>query len=389
MADVRYKWVSRARPCLICGKPDWCSRAGDDSISFCARVTAGADRLSQNQGWGVFYHDVEKSPQPNLNRREQQNYQEQAKPEIKAAPLEIRDFVYNLLFKLSPARNFQSLTQGAKGLFERGLKNTDDYGALPCSIAERKKLAAQIRVLLNRNFPSFVRQNLHGISHIPGFWINDYGEVRLWCDKDYYHPMLLIPYRNPFGKIQACQIRFFGADSPKQNRYLWLSLPSLCSVGTGTPLHFANWRMFGKSGLNFSVIVTEGALKADTVVNFFPQHLIIANSGVGCSHQLIARTSFGKKVLIAFDNDYCKNPAVVRQLSNLIFTILEDNTFQFFHDKVSILYWDHKFNGIDDALLNNSAIREVGLNDWISLLSLENREIFLQVFKSKQIKHFG
>ncbi len=59
MGDSRYKRVSRQRPCLICGKPDWCSRTADDSISFCARVTAGADRLSRKERWGVFYHDRE------------------------------------------------------------------------------------------------------------------------------------------------------------------------------------------------------------------------------------------------------------------------------------------------------------------------------------------
>jgi hypothetical protein len=57
MGDSRYQRVSRKRPCLICGKPDWCSRTANDSISFCARVTAGADRLSRKERWGVFYHD--------------------------------------------------------------------------------------------------------------------------------------------------------------------------------------------------------------------------------------------------------------------------------------------------------------------------------------------
>lgn len=381
MADIRYKRVNRARPCLICGKPDWCSRTADDSISFCARVSQGADRLSRKEQWGVFYHDTEKLNQPQTKRHEHRNHQRIAKPEIKAAPLEIRDFVYNTLFRLSPASNFQSLTQGVKGLFERGLKHSEDYGALPCSINERKKLAAQIRVLLNRNFPSFVCQNPHGISHIPGFWLDDSGKARLWFDKDYHHPMLLIPYRNPFGKIQACQIRFFGADNHNQNRYLWLSLPSLGSAGSGTPLHFANRSVFGKNDMNFSVIVTEGALKADTIVNFFPQHLIIANSGVSCAHELIASTSLGRKVLVAFDNDYFNNPAVVRQLAKLIFTVSVDKSFPTVQNKVSILSWNHKFKGIDDALLSNSPICEVGLNVWLSLLSLENREIFYQISK--------
>ncbi|MEP7037999.1 MAG: hypothetical protein ABI891_06620 [Acidobacteriota bacterium] len=57
MVDSRYKRVSRRHPCLICGKPDWCSRTSDESVSFCARITDGADRLSRKERWGVFYHD--------------------------------------------------------------------------------------------------------------------------------------------------------------------------------------------------------------------------------------------------------------------------------------------------------------------------------------------
>lgn len=387
MTDSSYQRVSKKRPCFICGKPDWCSRTTDDSISFCARITTGADRLSRKEQWGVYYHDRELLVKPSVNKSEPRNFYKSENSEIIAAPIEIRDFAYSLLLRLSPASNYLSITHGAKGLLERGLVNLDDYGGLPRSADERKVLAAKIRALLNQNFPSFIRQNPLGIRHVPGFWINASGEACLWTDKDYHHPILLVPYRNPVGKIQACQIRFFGADSHKKNRYFWLSLPTFNGAGSGTPLHFAHWRMFGKGDLNPPVIITEGALKADTVSNFYPQHLTIANSGVGCSHELIARTTYGTKISIAFDNDYCQNPVVVRQLANLIFTISEDYTFQFVHNKVSILCWDPKFNGIDDALLNNAAISEVALNEWVSLLSLKNREIFLQVFKSQQINY--
>lgn len=383
MTDSRYKRVSRMRPCLICGKPDWCSRTADDSISFCARMSQGADRLSRKEQWGVFYHDTELLHQTKLNQREPPKFNKQSNPEIKAAPLEIRDFVYKTLLRLSPAHNFQSLTEGSKGLFDRGLYNTEDYGALPRLAAERHSLAEQIRVLFNHNFPDFVRQNPHGISHVPGFWISDSGNARLWSDKDFHYPILLIPYRNPWDKIQACQLRFFGTDFHYPNRYMWLSLPSRRSAGSGTPLHFANWRSFGSPGLNLPVLVTEGALKADVVVNFYPQYIIIANSGVGCSHETIALTTSGKKIFLAFDNDYSKNPAVIRQFAKLIFTVLKNDSFQLGQDKVTILSWNQNFKGIDDALLNNHQINEVCFSDWLSQLSIENREIFLQVFRSQ------
>jgi hypothetical protein len=121
----------------------------------------------------------------------------------------------------------------------RGLTDYANYGSLPSSARERKDLAAQVRILLNQNFTAFVRENPRLIRHIPGFWIDESGEVNLWQKHDYRHPLLLIPYRNPAGSIQACQIRFTGAIRPNQKRYLWLSLPRLESAGSGTPLHFS------------------------------------------------------------------------------------------------------------------------------------------------------
>lgn len=179
MADLRYKRVNRASPCLICGKPDWCSRTTSGSISFCARVTKGADRLSRKENWGVFYHDRELVQQSFQTKREPRNFYQKQPEEIPPAPLEIRNFIYASLIRLSPASNYSSLTEGRKGLLERGLNNFEDYGGLPCSAFERKDLAAHLRILLNQNFAAFVRQNPLGLRHVPGFWIDEKGEANL------------------------------------------------------------------------------------------------------------------------------------------------------------------------------------------------------------------
>lgn len=195
MGDSRYKRVSRAHPCLICGKPDWCSCTSNDSISFCARVSQGADRLSLKQRWGVFYHDRELLKVPFWKTSEPRNYFKSERQEIQSAPLEIRDFVYSTLLRLSPATNYHLLVTGAKGLSERGLENFEDYGGLPPTAFERKDLAARIRLLLNQNFPYFTRENPRGVRHVPGFWIDEAGEANVWQPSDYQDPMLLIPYR--------------------------------------------------------------------------------------------------------------------------------------------------------------------------------------------------
>jgi hypothetical protein len=383
MGDIRYQRVSRKRPCLICGKPDWCSRTANDSISFCARVTAGADRLSRKERWGVFYHDRTLLDNPFWKTNEPRQFYKKQIEEIQPAPLEIRDFIYASLLRLSPASKYECLTLGQKGLRERGLEGFSDYGAIPCSASDRRDLAAQVRLLLNQNFPAFVRENPRGLAHVPGFWINDSGDACLWSEKDFNRPMLLIPYRNPWGKIQSCQIRFSGLINPAQKRYLWLSLSSMQSAGSGTPIHYANWRDFGADCLDRPVLVTEGALKADVVAKFCPQFLTIANSGVGCAHDLIARITRGKKVCLAFDNDYHENPAVIRHLAKLILLISEFEDSKSINKNIVILIWEQRFKGIDDALLNAAKIVEVSLAKWICDLTTENRKIIEQTFLEK------
>ena len=375
MGDSRYRRVSRKRPCPICGKPDWCSRAADDSISFCARVTAGADRLSRKERWGVFYHDRALVNQRVGIMPEPRNFYERHTEEITLAPLEIRDFVYSTLIRLSPASDYQCLTSATKGLMERGLENFEDYGGLPCTVFERKELAARLGLLLNQNFPAYLRENPHGIRHVPGFWIDVNGEVNLWQDRDFPQPLLLIPYRNPAGKIQACQIRFSSALKANKKRYLWLSLPKLNSAGSGTPLHYAGWKNFGrKSFSGFPVLVTEGALKADTVARLRPKYFAVANGGVNCSQELIVKVSRGKTLLLAFDGDYRENPAVARGLARLLKLRLDDNRNYQSPDATKILVWTRAEKGVDDALLKGEKLTEITILDWFSALTGECRD---------------
>ncbi len=377
MGDSRYKRVSRRHPCLICGKPDWCSRTANDSISFCARVTAGADRLSRKESWGVFYHDPELLNQSFLKTGEPRNFSKPPPVEIASAPLEIRDFIYNALIRLSPASRYESLITGNKGLRERGLTDYRNYGSLPCSARERKDLAARLRLLLNQTFPAYVRENPRGIRHVPGFWTDEAGEACLGQCRDYSQPLLLVPYRNPAGKIQACQIRFTGFLSPDAKRYLWLSVPKNNSAGCGTPIHFAGWKEFGKSTNTKPILVTEGAIKADIVNKFLPEYFAIANSGIGCAQDLIVSISRGKSMMIAFDSDYHQNPLVIKQLARFLRLRFADDRTSNSHFPTKILHWNAKHKGIDDALLNASEIIELTISQWISVISDESRSLIL------------
>jgi hypothetical protein len=370
MARDGFKNVTRKRPCLVCGKPDWCSYKEDESVSYCARVREGADRLTAKEGRGVFYHN--KTFAPPVKSGFSRFRKSKTETEIPFAPLEIRDFIYQTLLRLSPAGVSSILTTGAKGLAERGLTNFDDYGSLPAAQADRRNLANELRLLLNRTFPDYLRENSYGLRSVPGFWLDERGEANLWLDKDYKNPLLLVPYRTPTGKIQACQLRAMGAEKMSApstaSRYYWLSVPKRGSAGCGTPLHYANWRDFSALSRFRAVLVTEGALKADAVKIHLSDFYVVANSGVNCAHEIIINIARGKPVFVAFDKDYHENPAVVRQLARLLKMRLDDNrTWQNF-TPTKILTWSGAEKGIDDALLNNNRLTELSALDWFQTL---------------------
>lgn len=331
--------------------------------------------MSRKERWGVFYHDRSLLDNPFWKKNEPRQFYKKQIEEIQPAPLEIRDFIYASLVRLSPASNYGCLTTGRKGLRERGLENFEDYGALPCTSSDRKDLAARVRLLLNRNFRAFVRENPHGIRHVPGFWIDESGEANLWQNRDYACPLLLIPYRDPAGKIQSCQIRFTGEIKAGKKRYLWLSMPKSNSAGSGTPLHFASWKNFGREGFaGKPVLVTEGALKADTVARLRPEYLAIAGGGVNCSQELIVNVSRGKILYLAFDGDYHENPLVARQLARLLKLRLDDNRKNDSHAPTKIFVWARASKGIDDALLKGEKLNEITILDWFSALDEKCRE---------------
>lgn len=354
-----YKRVCRKRVCRICGKPDWCSYTPDEKISFCARTAENAARVSRT-GWGVFFHgridfSYERLPCP--------SGMPPKKTEL--APLEIRHFAYQKLIELSPASNSEEIINGLKGLRTRKILDFENFGSLPRTLTERNAIAKNIRNLINKNFPVFVRQHKSSIDGVPGFWLDKSGKARLWQDKDYKFPMLLIPYRNEKGLIEACQIRFM-TDSHLRLRYVWLSIPDKSGgLSSGSPLHFATKPLFGKPFL-----ITEGALKAETVKVFKPGLNIIAAAGVSCSHEQIISSARFYPVILAFDKDSAENKHVARAVANLILNRFNDSRYYGYNFDLCVLYWDDDtFCGIDDALLQKLKIRKISVFEWLESLA--------------------
>lgn len=371
MTHLDYRRVNRKRVCFICGKPDWCSYTPDEKVSFCARISHNADRISRT-GWGVFYHEkpysaIQTLPCPDklLSKIP------------KLAPVEIRNFAYQKLIELSPATNSEEIINGAKGLRERKILDFENYGSFPQSRVERNKIAKKIRYLINRTFPNYVREHLSSISGLPGFWVDKRGKVGLGSDKDYTIPMMLIPYRNAEGFIQACQIRFM-CRTFEGVRYIWLSSPKKSGgLSSGTPLHFA-FRNFPVTS-DKPILITEGALKAETAQIFKPDCSVIAVSGVSCSHEEIVKTARFRSVLIAFDSDYCRNPQVARHVVRLLEMRCADSLRHEYNDQTNFLVWSDKFKGIDDAFLNKIPIQIKTPSEWLKSLGCSAHTETLQV----------
>jgi hypothetical protein len=356
--------VTKLRRCRVCGKPDWCGYSNDEQTSICMRVSTGANGTSRNGG-NIFHHNrLFLVASPRIATK-------QAQPTIEIAPIEIRNAVYQELVRRSPAVKYCSqLIEGPNGLLSRGMHESDalNYGALPPTKKQRSDLAYTLNNFLKVRFPEFnVRSTHPAIIGVPGFWKDEAGNLQLGNSRDYSSPLLVIPYRDDQGRIQACQLRLHRNDLRiGEKRYRWLACPSsFRGASSGTPIHFT----FKSTDLTPGnpVIITEGALKADVLVSLRPKARVIAMSGVSCSHAEIIEAARPCNVLIAFDADYRTNPAVARQLAHLIAVREQDITIHRLKVTTRIVTWQ-RYKGIDDAVLANVALKAMPISQWLSTL---------------------
>lgn len=179
--------VTKRRPCRICGKPNWCAYRADEFLSVCMRIRDGALKINQHGG-AIFLHQ---KANPSLTELPLP-----IQPLVPLASLKTRDFVYRRLLHLSPATRYhQQLIGGARGLSARGLptKHWSNYGSLPPRVAERDKLARQLKHTVCELVPA-----LDSLRGVPGCWEDD-RDIHLGQPYNDRHPWLLIPVRNDAG----------------------------------------------------------------------------------------------------------------------------------------------------------------------------------------------
>ena len=368
-----YKHVSRSRPCLICGKTDWCSYSLNGEVSCCPRKNEGADYVSK-QGWGIYFHN--KDANRAMPVAAAPHRQKRVPPPTPIAPLEVRDAVYQRLIEISPVTNAPAeLIAGEHGLLARGFTAEDfhRFGALPAREADRAALARELRMFVRSRFIEYAEQTAYaGVVGVPGFWQERDGSVRLWMDRDEAGPMLLIPYRDLEGRIQACQFRRSAVLNDDQKRYSWLSTPTKRKgVTSGTPIHHTF--RDGECPEGSTVLITEGGLKARAFVRRRPKARILATSGVTCSHELLIAAARGRRALIAFDADHRQNRHVCYSLARLIAAREQDTDIHGLDTETRVVVWEtvegRKDKGFDDAALLNIPLESLSVAEWYFSLS--------------------
>ena len=254
----------------------------------------------------------------------------------------------------------------------RKILDFENYGSLPQNQNERREIAKIIRNSICRQFPDYVRKQKSAVAGLPGFWIDKKGQTRIWLEKDFNCPMLLIPYRDEMGRIQACQIRFMGQKLRDNSlRYVWFSTPEKSGgISSGSPLHFVRYK---KEFSEIPFLITEGALKAETTQFFKSDFNILAVGGVTCQAQEIITATRFHPLFLAFDGDGTENLFVARAILKLIKLRLQDSKKYQFQPQIKILIWDNRVKGIDDALLQNLSVTEISPADWYESLSISYR----------------
>ena len=368
-----YRRVTRQRRCRICGKPDWCSYSPNEEISFCARVTVGATRISR-QGWGVFCHSgdfLEKTrplPCPSRSTAKRQ----------KLAPLAIRDLAYRTLVDCYPLNDLNWREAAGFGLGQVIRQSGVQLGIMPARRTLRDSLAREVRRTINLYDPARVRETGGCFSGIPGLWVDRAGRSRLWLDHDLPYDLLLVPFRDELGRIQACQLRNPDPSPKRSAKYLWLSLPSRgAGLASQLPLHFP--RSPGSNRI--PVLVVEGALKAEIAAYSMGDVQVVAIGGVAASHEQAISLARYRPLEIAFDSDHATKKPVLRQLARLIGRRIEDSATLGYPLEIRIIAWSQRFKGIDDALAGKAQIKKLPISEWLNSLTESFRKEAISILE--------
>lgn len=150
---------------------------------------------------------------------------------------------------------------------------------------------------------------------------------------------ILIPVRDPEGKIQGLQIR---RDNATRRKFRWVS-----SVGKPDGTRAEGWTHLAGPPQE-TVLLTEGPMKAD-VIHFLAGQTVLAVPGVNSLNHLKSTLEYlreqgTRNIMTAFDMDFLSNPHVQNGYSSLV-SMLSEMDFQY-----GTYLWDPQYKGLDDYI---------------------------------------
>ena len=173
------------------------------------------------------------------------------------------------------------------------------------------------------------------LAGVPGFYRGDDGR---WT---FIHEDrgILIPTRDPYGRIQGLQIRM---ENTTKRKFRWIS-----SIGKKDGTKAECWTHFAGKPQQ-TVILTEGPMKAD-VIHHLTGYTVLAVPGVNSLTQLEPALYFLKEhgtkhIMTAFDMDYLANPNVDSGYGRLS-QMLSKMGMQY-----GTYLWDPQYKGLDDYI---------------------------------------
>jgi hypothetical protein len=325
------------KSCPVCGKPDNCSGARDESgdvgFVYCRRPSENQTGLvgkPGRDGGATFYigpprlgANISPRPAPQTPTR---------KPEptfYRADADHISDVLSMLLCRLT-LRDGHRAKIALRGLF--------DADRLVLKSAPRPEECEALGDALAK----------YGLRGVPGF----FRQGSRWRLRD-LGSGVLIPVRDAQGRIRALLLR----RDDGELRYIWLSTPPdkfTDGAGSGAPVHFARPQ---RVSLTHDVIVTEGCLKAN-VISYFLNAPVVGVAGTSSFNEtfgdyLKAELPDLKRVVIAYDTDQTRKVEVRRALLRLQRVLSRAGL------RWKVRTWPDTWKGYDDYLLATCEVQGV------------------------------
>ncbi len=325
------------QPCPICGKPDWCSLSSDGTVALCRRVAEGGVRRVDRAGVEYWVHRL--APTPSGVARPAPGPSGGAGPaqRVEATPPEVLDRAYRAAMHalaLSDAHRVALVRRGLPDVEVR-LRGYRTLSGLPGALAAGAAAQRAVGAALAR-VPGFRRRPPAD------------GGAPVWVLSA--HPGLLIPVRDVPGRIVALKVRRDSADGglPPGPRYVYASSARWGGPGPGAPAHVPLLPLPPAPIRDPSTVrITEGELKSD-IAFLLGGVRTVSVPGVGAwrSALPVLRYLGARRVLLSFDADAGRKPAVARALYALAWALQAESGVE-----VALEQWDEADGkGIDDLL---------------------------------------